>query len=232
MEKYFEKNKDIQLIHFTNSLENIISILNECSLRLKYCREEFCIPDKTISQRVHPMVCFSEQKTNQLSNKVITYGKYGIAFSPQWVIKRNIQPVMYIEKNSAVASSLATLLIHRRNLPKGHELRLPIMTITCFVKNTIGYNSYFDQDNFLFKDENEWRYVPTKKQIDGGYISESRSVFNKNPEHYNKQLLSYPLKFNIDKDIICVYCSVDQEHTNLVTRFPLLKNRLKTAMWH
>ncbi len=138
---------------------------------------------------------------------------------------------MYIEQNSEVAKSLASLLIYRRSLEKGHVLRLPIMTIACFVKNTIGYNSYFEQDNFLFKDENEWRYIPTKNKIGGGYISESRSTFLKNPDGYNNKLSNYHLEFNINEDITCIYCANNKECKELIIQFPYLKERIKIASW-
>lgn len=189
MKKYFEKNTDTQLIHATNSLDKVMSMLDFQNLRLSYCKEDFCISNgKVISKSVHPMVCFTEQNVTQLKNAEITYGKYGIAFHTDWIIKNNIQPVMYVEQNSPVAHSLAKLLIHRRKLKKGNPIRLPIMTTKCFVKNTIGYNSHFEVDNFLFKQENEWRYVPRKDQIDNGYISLDRKTLNDKvkAEKYNK----------------------------------------------
>ena len=231
MKEYFEKNADVQLIHITISFDNIKSILTEGSFRLKYCKEEFCLRKRAISKRVHPMVCFTEQNIYQLQTKTITYGKYGIALSQKWILKNNIQPVMYIEQNSAVANSLANLLVYRRKLTKGHPLRLPIMTIACFTKNTIGYNSYLDKEGFLFKDENEWRYVPTKKQIKNGYISEDRSKFLNNQHEYNNRLLDYPLKFDIDTDIVCIYCADSNECQNLSSEYPNLRERIKVAPW-
>ncbi len=234
MKKYFEENKDIQLIHITSCFEKIKSILIEGGLRLKYCEEEFCLPSRKISQRVHPMVCFMELNIHQLKVKKITYGKYGIAFTPEWIINNNIQPVMYMEKHSQVANALASLLVQRRRLLKGHPLRLPIMAIACFVKNTVGYNSHCDIEDFLFKEENEWRYVPTKKQIGGGFISESRKVFlnsKETKERYNRKLSAFPLKFDISKDIICIYCSTPEEAKSLGDQFTHLKDHIRVSSW-
>lgn len=39
------------------------------------------------------------------------------------------------------------------------------MELKCFIKNEQGYNSHFDVDDFDFKSENEWRFVPEKWEI-------------------------------------------------------------------
>lgn len=231
MEKYFPNNPDVQLIHVTSSYNNLVSILKESSFRLKYCKEEFATPEKEISRRVHPMVCFTEQNVNYLSTQNITYGMYGIAMTPDWVVRNNIQPLLYIEEKSNVANALAKLLLHRKKLMKGHPLRLPIMTIACFTKNAVGRNSYLNQDDFLFKNENEWRYVPCKNDIGNYYISESRSTFNKNPEKYNERLKSYPLKFEI-KNIIMIYCNTKDECEKIKLEFPHLKYIVTLAPWN
>src|SRR5215211_7857011 len=118
MQKYFEKNTNSQLIHVTWELPIILSILQDQGLRLSYCEEQFSIKynGKPVSKKVHPMVSFTEQNETKLADAEITYGKYGIAYKPEWIIKNNIQPVMYVEQNSPVALSLAKLLVHRRGL--------------------------------------------------------------------------------------------------------------------
>lgn len=231
MTEYFKKNPKNVLIHFTNSIENLISILENSYFRLKYCKEEFTITnDETVSKNVHPMVSFSEQNILELHTKEITYGKFGIALNPHWIIENNIQPVIYVEKNSQVAKSLAFLLKHRRTLIKGNELRLPIMTIKGFVKNTIGYNCYFDKHNFVFKTENEWRYVPTKQQTGNGYISENRSTYNQDPDKYNNRLLNYPLKFK-HNEILKIFYESELDLQKLKAKFPELIELFEKANW-
>lgn len=237
MEKYFENNTNSQLIHVTSKLAYIISMLEEQGLRLGYCGEQFSINyrKKPVSKKVHPMVSFTEQDKTNLFDSEITYGKYGIAFDPIWIIKNNIQPVMYVEQNSPVADSLAKLLRHRRGLSKGHVLRSPIMTTACFVKNTIGFNSHGNHGkgmhDFLFKQENEWRYVPRKDQIGGGYISEDQSKYESNTKFYKDKILEHPLEFNRDEDIVCVYYENDSDEKEILDQFPQLENKVKKAPW-
>jgi hypothetical protein len=204
-------NKSI-LIHATNSINNLIGIISSSSLRLSYSKEDFCIGSKKISSAAHPMVCFCEHQKELLSQEVITYGKYGVAFTKDWGLKKRVSPVLYVDDNSLAAKGIATLLKARQNketkIPS--HLRLPIMEIKCFTKNVRGYNSYLEQNNFDFKNENEWRYVPRVSDIDNNLISQNQSTYKKNPNKYNKKLQPYPLRFK-HSDIDTIFVSNENE---------------------
>ncbi|SKA94219.1 Putative abortive phage resistance protein AbiGi, antitoxin [Thiothrix eikelboomii] len=221
------------LIHFTKELSNIISILESSSFMLGYCSEYFGEKNQIVSSAAHPMVCFSEFTDSELSSKTITYGKYAIAMKKTWAITNELSPVLYIERNSQAAVGLASLLKARQKhgkdaIPK--NLRLPIMQIKCFTKHETGYNSYFDHDNFCFKDENEWRYIPTKEKIGGGYISLNRKTFINNKEKYNNRLKPYPLRFEYS-DIEFIYVKTDEEIKMIIEKFNQLKSKLKHSEW-
>ena len=168
----------------------------------------------------------------ELPNKTITYGKYGIAFSTDWALKNRISPVLYIDGSSMAAKGLATLLRARRNkektIPK--ELRLPIMEIKCFTKNVRGFNSYLKIDDFDFKNENEWRYVPRKKDIGGNLISQNKSTYLKNPELHNKRLLKYPLVFR-SADIEMVFVSTAFEAKQISSEFQIDSKKVQVSKW-
>jgi hypothetical protein len=202
-------------------------------LRLHYCKEEFCIGDKKISRAAHPMISFSEYDVMQLSLKKITYGKFAIAFSQSWVEKHRIHPVLYIDKNSIVGNSLADLLKARRknaNTQLAPNIRLSIMTIKCFTKNAVGFNSYLNKPDFNFRDENEWRFVPTKQQIGGKLISQDRSKYLAKQNFYNKQLEDYPLKFN-PEDIEFIFVESNTQKEEILKRFPIEKAKIKISNW-
>jgi len=225
-------NKQL-IIHATGTLEALKSILSSSSLRLSYSKEDFCIGRQKISSAAHPMVCFCQHDFKELNIKTITYGRYGIAFSTEWALKKRISPVLYIDGNSLAAKGLATLLRSRQNkikqkLPK--HLRLPIMEIKCFTKNVRGYNSYLQKDNFDFKNENEWRYVPRKSEIGGNLISQNQSTFLKNPDRYNAKLLSYPLKFNAS-DIEIVFVATKDEVVQISREFSLDSSKIQVSRW-
>ena len=156
---------DTLIIHITKEFSDIVDIINTSSFRLSYCGEIFNSGNNRISSAAHPMVCFSEYSFPELQGKEITYGKYGVAFTKEWAERKKLNPVIYVEKNSQVAKGLGKLLKARQgridNVTLPDQLRLPVMQLKCFTKNVRGYNSCFEDDNFYFKAENEWRYVPT-----------------------------------------------------------------------
>lgn len=219
------------IIHFTNKLENLISIISTKSFLLHYCGEY--IGDKkgrVVSQAAHPMVSFSEYKHNKLQYEIITYGNYGIAISKDWARKNGISPVSYVEKGSPAAKGLITLLKARQTdqLPK--ELRLPIIQLKCFTKHVIGYNSYVNDENFNFKSENEWRFVPTKKQINGNLISINLTAYNKKKDTYNEKIKSYSLRFSL-RDIKYIYVENETEREKIVSLFGFSKSKVVLSTW-
>ena len=218
------------IIHFTKELNNIISILELSYFKLGYCSEYFGEKNKIVSSAAHPMVCFSEFTDPELSYKEnTTYGEYAIAMKKEWATTNGLNPVLYIDKNSQAAVGLAALLKARQKhgkdaIPK--NLRLPIMQVKCFTKHETGFNTYFDRGNFCFKNENEWRYIPTKKQIGGGYISLNRNTFIRNKEKYNNRLNPYPLRFEYS-DIEFIYVKTDEELQQINSKFNQLETKVK-----
>lgn len=221
------------IIHFTNSYDNLNSILQSKSLHLHYCKEDFCLGDKKVSRAAHPIISFSEYNVSTIDKKTITYGKFGIAFSKQWIEKHRIHPVLYVEKNSLIAQSLADLLIARRKKALDQlssNVRLSIMNIKCFTKNSRGYNSYLKIDDFDFKREKEWRYVPTKKQIEGKLISQSRKKYLAKQDYYNKQLEKYPLTFSIT-DIEYLFVNTQKQVDEICKLSTIDKSRIRISRW-
>ena len=230
------------IIHFTKDIKSLLSILKDKGLRLKYCEEEFSNNrGKISSHAAHPMVSFSEYDENDLEGKTITYGNCGIAFSDKWVSKKTIHPVSYLDNRSFSASGLETLLNARRKDPSklSSELRLAIIKIKCFTKNRIGHNSHFKDKNFKFYEEHEWRFVPTKKQIGGNYISIHASTHKREKEKeeedikyehkYNKRIKKYPHTIELS-DIEYIYAD-DKNIDLLIKLYPQLKQKIKPSNW-
>ena len=221
------------IIHFTSDFEKLKSIIISQSLRLNYCKEEFYLGDKKISSAAHPMISFSEYDISTINDEKITYGRFGVAFSQSWIEKHKIHPMLYIEKHSVLANSLADLLIARRKNAKTQLaplVRLSIMTIKCFTKNAKGYNSYFNRQNFDFRGENEWRYVPTKKQIGGRLISQDRSKYMAKQDYYNKQLEKYSLKFT-RKDVEFVFIESNEQLNEIIKLLSIDKQKVRLSKW-
>jgi Putative abortive phage resistance protein AbiGi, antitoxin len=221
------------IIHFTRTFDTLKSILTDSSFRLFYCRKVLYLGDNIASSAVHPMVSFSEQIIKTINKKNITYGKFGIGLKQIWVIKNRLHPVLYFDKNSLVAKALTDLLKARRKngkLELAPNVKLSIMTIKCFTKNAVGYNSFFDMTDFNFRAEKEWRYVPTKAQINNGLISQTKKIYDKKPDYYNDKLRNFPLKFQIT-DIEHIFVETEKQKNELITSFGIDTNLIKLSKW-
>jgi hypothetical protein len=220
------------IIHFTSSFEKLKKIIETSHLKLHYCKEEFYLGDKKISSAAHPMVSFSEYDINTIDKKNITYGRFGIAFKKSWIEKNKLHPLLYIDRDSIIAKSLASLLIARRNSTRNlsDNVRLSIMMLKCFTKNSIGYNSYFRISNFNFKDENEWRFVPTKKQIEGKLISIDRSKYLKKRNFYNDELKAFSLTFDIN-DIEYLFTETWNQVSQIQNMTSIDKSKIRISKW-
>ena len=221
------------IIHITKEFDKLKNILTSNSLKLHYCKEDFYLGDRKISSAVHPMVSFSEYEMDEIEKMITTYGEYGISFKGNWIRRNKLHPVLYVDRASVLANSLADLLVARRKNAKTQlapKVRLAIITIKCFTKNSVGYNSHFETDNFDFKSENEWRYVPTKRQIEGKLISITKKRFKAMPDYYNNCLEAYPLKFKI-KDIDCIFVKTKTEKIIIEKMLPIASNLVKISQW-
>ncbi|WP_461787844.1 abortive infection system antitoxin AbiGi family protein [Pedobacter sp.] len=221
------------IIHFTKEYNVLKSILTDCSFKLKYCREVFYLADKVSSSAVHPMVSFSEQIIKNIDKKNITYGKFGIGLSKKWAEKAKVHPVLYLDRNSHVANALSLLLKARRKnaeVELAANVKLSIMTIKCFTKNSIGYNSYFRMKNFDFKIEKEWRYVPTKADIGNNLISRNKKQYDEKPKFYNDKIEKFPLEFSLN-DIECLFVETEDQRKEISNEFKISTKIIKISKW-
>jgi len=224
------------IIHITSNFNNIKSILKSESLRLSYSEEDFIAGNKRVSSAAHPMVCFSEFDIKNIEKSEVTYGQYGIGFSLDWARKKKISPVIYINPNSMAANGLGTLLRARRNKIENvlaNDLKHAIIKLKCFTKNEKGYNSHLKKSDFNFKNENEWRFVPEKKDIGNGLISQDKSKYRKSLESkkkYNDKLLPYPMRFSM-KSIKRIYVKHEYEMKELSDKFPNLMYKIEISKW-
>jgi hypothetical protein len=76
------------LFHFTNSFDNLLSILKE-EFRPRFCLEDFSLMFVGMSTDPKqewgvPMVCFCDLPLSQTSFHLSVYGDYGIGLTKDW----------------------------------------------------------------------------------------------------------------------------------------------------
>jgi len=156
------------LFHFTNSLNNLLGILNN-TFYPRYCYDEFDLIDNDQQHFLEdaiPMVCFCDIPLSQLLNHINRYGHYGLGMTKQWGGSKGLNPVIYFNKNSHLARNYSVLTNNLLvdNTPTGQAFH-----------NTMGYMKPYEgtlfrkghrvKDRIRFYDEHEWRYLPDKSLL-------------------------------------------------------------------
>ena len=120
------------------------------------------------------MVCFCDIPLARISEHISFYGEFGIGVTRTWAEKNNLNPVIYLSRDTPISSALARLLrdgavaANRGSGFNGHyeNSGLDVNSVISYVKPVSGSISIdgapTDKD---FYQENEWRYVPSKSEI-------------------------------------------------------------------
>ena len=174
------------LFHFTDSLKNIKSILAK-KFMLSYCHESFSIDDEVIFNHYFPMISFCDLPLTLAKDHIYKYGSYAIGLSKDWGIRNKLNPVIYIEKNSIVASDLKIALkafkkmsddyyeikkLQTENQKKMLDVLFDSMKKAAFsnlsfMRNIKNYQAELKRKdiivdkNYRFYDEREWRFMPS-----------------------------------------------------------------------
>ena len=191
------------IIHYTNSLDNLIGILQE-GFKIKYCSERLNLGKSRYSSAAHPMISFCDIPLSASIQHFEAYGKYGIGLSKKWAFEIGINPVLYIDENSLFAENLYELIKERRNEKTNLTLKQKkeILHIKSYAKN---YSGSFTRKNKIYKnykfyDEREWRIVPDNNILGAALFSISSKAYKSNKEKYNSRISNIRLEFDA-KDI-------------------------------
>lgn len=191
------------IIHYTNSIDNLSSILQE-GFRVKYCTERLNLGGRKYSSAAHPMVSFCDIPLSNSARHFEAYGKYGIGLSKQWAFAKGINPVLYIDENSSFAQTLYELLKERRNPASNltEKQKKEILRIKSYAKNYSGSFSRKEKPyrNYKFYDEREWRLVPESTVIRDAPFSISSQSYESDKAKYNVKIQGVRIGFDA-KDI-------------------------------
>ena len=157
------------IIHITAYREALEGIIKD-NFDVRCCRENVLLNDKSFPCLV-PMVSFCDIPLSQVKNHLESYGDkdkkaYGIGLTKEWAVKMKLNPVLYVEKESALANSYCYSIFKSLNGSKLSEFtnsQKSILDILRYMKNYQGdlvRKGKKTIDNYRFSDEREWRYVP------------------------------------------------------------------------
>jgi Putative abortive phage resistance protein AbiGi, antitoxin len=195
------------LIHFTNDKEKLKKILEE-HFRIFYCKEIVSLVNNKEATYVAPMVSFCDIPLSEVKMHITKYGKYGIGLTKEWAIRKGLNPVLYLSKESKLTSSIFTAM---SQFLKGNLASLEIengkSALVNILRYTKNYEGKLKRDgkeipDYRYSDEREWRYTPkfdtsyatilyedsystnTQKDIANGTLQELRLDFEPNDIKY------------------------------------------------
>lgn len=199
------------LLHFTNKINALESILIDGFFKPSYARERIYGEEGLIRYFGIPMVSFCNIRLSLLSEHTKKYGCYGIGLKQEWAAKNNLNPVLYMSKNSDTFKLLDAQL---RRIIKGidssnkssenfteMENYISLVNILRYMKNHTGplTRNKKQIEDYCFADEMEWRFVPSihEKGIKPiALLNKINSTISK--KEYNDKVKHIHLKFEVD----------------------------------
>ena len=163
------------LYYFTTDLKWLLDILQYKMLSPRYCEEDISyLGIRKPSKIAIPMRCFCDIGMSKLSYHMEWYGDYGIAFEKAWGKAHGLQPLQYINKDSALKLDMA--LSFRTAMGQvGKNLTKAETVYRNFILHELMYYKPYQgkmenrrtkkTETKCLADECEWRYVPKVSSI-------------------------------------------------------------------
>lgn len=155
------------LFRFFKEPQYLFSAIEKKAMIPRYYGENIEYLNIDYHQIAYPMICFCDITVHRLGEHMNLYGKYGIAFSKVWGIKKGIQPLQYINKYSILChdflEAFRTSIIEEKEDPATNFL-LTQMYYMKPIEGTMPRDGKNIKKNFT--DECEWRYIPNVSAID------------------------------------------------------------------
>lgn len=175
------------LFTFTSQLDFLISSLKLKMLSPRYCTEDVSyLRITSVKQIAIPMKCFCDINMHRLGEHLQWYGYYGIDFSKEWRMKKRIQPIQYINKDSYLCKDFSAAFNKALHIDMNNQT-LAEKSLKNYLIHQLMYLKPYSgkirnrNDNKertkCFTDECEWRFVPdvTKVGYDQIYINDDIS---------------------------------------------------------
>lgn len=150
------------LFHFMRDESYLLDKLRDKAIIPRYTLEDVSylqIPD--VKAMFYPMACFCDINLHRIETHCFNYGSYGIAFSKEWGIRKQIQPIKYINANSDCIRIFRAAFEEAMTWRKTNPLKDYLLESLRYMKPIQGRNICHDEENVRnFMDECEWRYLP------------------------------------------------------------------------
>ncbi len=176
------------LFTFTTELEYLITTIRNKMISPRYCEEDIRylrIPE--IKKMAYPMKCFCDINLHRLNVHLEWYGYYGLAFSKEWGMKNGIQPMQYINPDSALRKDFSSAFSSALNLSMEKETNAQLKMKSFLLHEMMYYKPYEGKiknrntgkiENKCFTDECEWRFIPDVTKVGFRQVYYGKDIFN------------------------------------------------------
>ncbi len=221
------------LCNFMRKPEYLKDIIRNMAIKPRYFEEKIDylgIPEWTTI--TFPMTCFCDIPLTKVRSHMKEYGDYGIALNKTFCISKDVQPILYLNKNSRLKKDLSDVLSKLYSSPElPDDLKMypnMLLGLLLYTKPIDGYMRRGEEQprHLLFKDECEWRYVP-KVPDDMPLIMNPIDNTAEGRNKYSEALASDEstwFKFGVD-DIEYIIVPNEEEALKMIASINRLKKR-------
>lgn len=194
------RNSSNVLCNYMKKSEYLDMILQNKAIIPRYNMEEIgYLGIDGLSTICFPMTCFCDIPFSAVSSHMSKYGSYGIGFDKKAVLEKNrIQPIHYMSCYSTIVEDFRTAFNQynqTEKTPETPEVLLDYLTTTLmYMKPIWGKepNSEGNYVDYVYQDECEWRYVPTKLPEEYSLILPQRDTTKAAMNEYSAGLRKHP----------------------------------------
>lgn len=207
------------LFHFTDSIENLYSILIN-DFYPRYSLEFYSLFFPKSREKAIPMVSFCDIPLSQVINHSRIYGSYALGMTKKWGLKNEISPAIYVYKNSRISlayQKIEDAILFDEKTEISLEGRMAVNEIYRYLKPYEGRlwrHGKLQRLRVRFYDEREWRYIPSyqllAKHKVSGALSRDKYSNDEIRNDKNKKLEQFKLTFQ-PKDIKYIIVKNEKE---------------------
>lgn len=167
-----------------------------------------------------PMVSFCDIPLSQIKDHLSRYGSYGIGLTREWAVKKRLNPVLYVQRQSNLAHSYESAILHyERDGIDNDDAVAAFHRLADIARYTKNYEEILERKSesygmYRFSDEREWRYVPEIGSSCEMYYA-ANDFDEETQVAASKSVKDYRLVFDAD-DIKYIIISSEKEIPSLV----------------
>lgn len=158
------------LFTFTTHVDYLITTIRNGMISPRYCTEDIgYLKIRGLKKIAYPMKCFCDINMHKLDDHLSWYGYYGLAFSKEWGMANQIQPIQYINPTSNLCRDFSEAFSKALKIDPAKQTVAQRAMKNFMLHQLLYYKPYsglFENRTTgkkaqkCFTDECEWRYIP------------------------------------------------------------------------